>query len=467
MIRPYQLAGSSARLALWVSCVAQLMIVLDISVVNVALPTIQEDLELGRVSTSWVAMAYSLGFAGVLLVGARLADLFGTARVLGWGIAAFTLASLVGGLASSGWLLVTARGVQGVAAAVASPATFTLLTRSFPEGQPRARAISIWTAVSLAGGGIGNITSGILTGLVSWRAVLLINLPIGVGVLLAVAALRHHLIDDRCDGRIHMVAALTATGGFACTAYALSVAGRANYATQAWAAGAAGAVCFAVLGAQQRRAAVRLVPSTLLRRAVILWGNLATALTAVCFQVGLWFFLTFRMQDQLGYGPIQAGLAFLPLTLSMLAINTWVTPRLLTAFEARTLITVGGALACAGLAWLALLTSDSFLMAIALPGLVIGAGGGLLNVPLATVVTTGITAQDAGAASGLMNTAKQFGGTIGLAAASIVVAEFGTDRAAFAFMALVLALVAGIAACAIGPAAPGPSARGERLPGGG
>src|SRR5690625_226016 len=143
------------RLGLWTSCLAQLIVVLDVSVVNVALPSIQADLGLSEVAASWVALAYSLGFAGLLLVGARLADVVGTARLLAWSVAAFTLASLIGGLATEGWVLIAARAAQGVSAAAASPATFTLLTTTHAEGPERTRAIAVWTAGSLAGGRIG------------------------------------------------------------------------------------------------------------------------------------------------------------------------------------------------------------------------------------------------------------------------------------------------------------------------
>ncbi|RKS09424.1 MFS transporter [Nocardiopsis sp. Huas11] len=435
------MSTATRRLALWVSCVAQLMVVLDISVVNIALPSIQTDLALDRVTVTWVALAYGLGFAGALLVGARLADVLGTARVLGWGIALFTLASAVGGLATEGWVLIGARVVQGIAAAVVSPATFTLLTTSHPEGPARIRAVAVWTAVSLAGGGLGTITGGVLTDLVSWRAVLLVNLPIGAAVALGAVALRRWTPDDRRGGRVSLAGAALATGGFTCATYALSVAGTPGSAASFGASGAASVLLFALLVVEQRRTPHRLVPVALLRDRLIVRGNLATALTAVCFQVGLWYFLTYRMQEQLGYTPIQAGLAFLPLTLGLLAVNTWAVPRLMKRCRSRALVCAGAVLAGLGLIWQAL-ADGSFVFAILAPSLVIGVGGGLMNTPLATIVTTGVPPEQAGAASGLMNTGKQFGGAVGLAAATAVAGAAGTDRAAFLLMAAALGAVA-------------------------
>jgi MFS family permease len=425
--------------------VAQLTVVLDVSVVNIALPSIQADLALDRVATTWVALAYGLGFAGVLLVGARLADVLGLARVLVWGVAVFTLASAVGGLATEGWVLIGARVAQGLAAAVVSPATFTLLTTAHPEGPARVRAVAVWTAVSLAGGGLGTIAGGVLTDLVSWRAVLLINLPIGAAVALGALVLRRRTPDDRRGGRVSLTGAVLATGGFTCATYALSVAGTPGSAVVSALTATTSVLLFALLVAEQRRTPHRLVPAALLGDRLIVRGNIATALTAVCFQAGLWYFLTYRLQDQFGYTPIQAGLAFLPLTLGMLVVNTWATPRLMRRVPSRALVRAGAALAALGLVWQALADSGPFALTILAPGLVVGAGGGLLNTPLATIVTTGVPPEQAGAASGLMNTGKQFGGAVGLAAATAVAAGTSTDTAAFLLMAAALAAVAVLA----------------------
>lgn len=426
------------RLGLWTSCLAQLIVVLDVSVVNVALPSIQADLGLSEVAASWVALGYSLGFAGLLLVGARVADVVGTARLLVWSVAAFTLASLIGGLATEGWVLIAARAAQGVSAAAASPATFTLLTTTHAEGPERTRAIAVWTAVSLAGGGMGNIASGLLTDLISWRATLLINLPIGAGVVIAALVLHRRTTEQCSTGRIDFIGAGLATAAFTCAIYAVTVAGEGVSGDLLAVTGSLAVVLFGVLFLQQRRTSHKLVPSDLARDRLIVLGNIATALTGACFQVGLWYFLTYRMQTQFGYSPIQAGLAFLPLTASMLIVNLWLTPRLMKRRAPRALIVAGVVIAVPGLIWLTVVDGGPFAVAVLVPTVTIGIGGGLMNTPLATLVTTGVRPEHAGAASGLMNTAKQFGGAIGLAAATAAAAIAGTDRAAFVFMAVAL-----------------------------
>ncbi|WP_116248032.1 MFS transporter [Nocardiopsis sp. FIRDI 009] len=440
------MATAPRTLALWVACVAQLLVVLDVSVVNVALPSIQADLATGPTRTTWVALAYGLGFAGALLVGARLADVLGTGPVLAWGIGAFTLAGTAGGLATDGTVLVGARAAQGLCAAVVSPATLTLLTTTHPEGPTRTRALAVWTAVSLAGGGLGTILGGALTELVSWRAVLLVNLPVGAAVLAGALLLRRHAPTAPGRGRLDLVGAVLATGGFTCATYALSAAGTpATAASAGWCA-AASAVLFLLLGAQQRRAPHRLVPPGLLRNRLVVRGNVATALTAACFQAGLWYFLTYRMQGAMGLTPMRAGLGFLPLTLTVLVVNTWVTPRLMARVPSRALVALGAATASAGLLWQAFAIGEGYVLTLLGPSVVIGVGGGLLNTPLATVVTAGVPAHEAGAASGLMNTAKQFGGALGLAAASAATALAGTDRAAFLLMGGLVGTVALLAA---------------------
>lgn len=433
---------SRQQLTLWASCFAQLIVVLDVSVVNVALPSIQADLGLRSDAASWVATAYSLGFAGLLLVGARLADAVGTLRLLTWGTAAFTVASVIGGLAPEGWVLIAARAAQGVSAATVSPATFTLLTTTFAEGPGRTRAIAMWTAVSLTGGGLGTIASGALTEWFSWRATLLINLPVGVGVIIAASRLRGQPARARGPAKVDLLGAILAAAAFSSATLALSAAGESSLRHLPLVAGSAALALFVALGLQQRRTKYALVPGALAKDRGIIAGNLAVMLTGACFQVSLWYFMTFRMQSQFGYSPLEAGLAFLPLTTCLLAVNLWVTPRLMERHAPRSLIVAGVAVAGAGLAWLVVVTQGSFATAVLLPSILLGIGGGLVNTPLATVVTTGVAPEHAGAASGLMNTAKQFGGALGLAAAAAGSSALGSDRAAFVLMLVALLGVA-------------------------
>ncbi|MDZ7917283.1 MAG: MFS transporter, partial [Rhodococcus sp. (in: high G+C Gram-positive bacteria)] len=434
----------ASRRALWVASLAQLVVVLDVSVVNVALPSMQYELGMGTAMTSWVATGYSVAFAGALLAAARLADGIGAARVLLWSTVAFTVASILGGLAVTGWMLVAARVGQGLAAAALSPATFTLLTVNYREGPDRTRAIAVWTAVSVAGGGVGNIVSGALTEFSSWRAVLLINVPIGVLVVVGARRLMSGRRPTPAAG-VRWSSAAASVLAFGSAVYALSLfAERGRISGQVLVAFALSVVLASVWVRRDRVSAVPLIPPSLWRREGIAFGTAATALTAICFQVSIWYFLTFRFQQDWGYTPIQTGLAFLPLTVSLLAVNLAVVPRLLDRVGARVLITAGALIAASGVWWIGWSSAGSFWVAVLGPSLVIGIGGGLMNTPLATVVTSGVPEAEAGAASGLMNTAKQFGGALGLSAATAAITVSGNERAPYVVMAVALLAAAAI-----------------------
>ncbi|OZF37494.1 MFS transporter [Rhodococcus sp. 14-2483-1-2] len=434
----------ATRRALWVASVAQLVVVLDVSVLNVALPSMQHDLGLGTAMTSWVATGYSVAFAGALLAAARLADGLGAARVVLWSTVAFTGASILGGLAVTGWMLIGARIGQGLAAAALSPATFTLLTVTYREGPDRTRAIALWTAVSVAGGGIGNIVSGALTEFVSWRSVLLINVPIGVLVVVAARALISGRPTPVAEVRWSSVAASVLAFGSA--VYALSLFAERGRISGPVLVASALSVALALAWVRRDRAsAVPLIPPSLWRRPEIAFGTAATAFTAVCFQVSIWYFLTFRFQQNWGYSPLQTGLAFLPLTVTLMVVNLAVVPRLLDRISARVLISVGALIAASGVWWIGWSSTEQFWIAVLGPSLVVGIGGGLLNTPLATIVTSGVAQEEAGAASGLMNTAKQFGGAVGLSAATAATTVSGNERAPYLVMVLALVVAAALA----------------------
>jgi EmrB/QacA subfamily drug resistance transporter len=443
----------SSRRALWVASIAQLVVVVDVSVVNVALPSIQDDLGLGTAMTSWVATGYSVAFAGALLAAARLADSFGAARVVLWSTVAFTCASILGGLAVTGPMLVAARIGQGMAAAALSPTTFTLLTVTFREGPDRTRAIALWTAVSVAGGGVGNILSGALTEVFSWRAVLLINVPVGVFVV--VAARRMLAARGPVAGTgVRWSSVAASMFAFGSVVYSLSMfADDGRLSGPVLAAFAIGVASAATWMRLDRRSESPLIPSSLWRRRNVALGTTATALTAVCFQVGIWYFLTFRLQQDWQYSPIQTGLAFLPLTVSLMAVNLALVPRLLDHIGARVVIFTGAAVAAAGVWWIADAQTGAFWSAVAGPSIVIGIGGGLMNTPLATVVTSGVPTEQAGAASGLMNTAKQFGGAVGLSAAAAATTISHNERAPYLVMIAALAATAAIITLTRAPAA--------------
>ncbi|MGH3620521.1 MAG: MFS transporter, partial [Sciscionella sp.] len=315
------------------ACAGQLMVVLDVSVVNVALPTIQTSLGFDPVELQWVANAYTLTFARFLLAGGRLADLFGRRRIFLVGLALFTTASLVGGLAGSAATLVTTRGVQGLGAAVLAPVTLTVLTASYPEGAARTRALATWTAVSIAGGAGGNLLGGVLTEFLSWRSVLLINVPIGA-VALAAAA-RHLGGDGHGRGysrggaaRLDLPGTGLATLGLVARTYGVSRAQTEGWADPATLA--AGCVAVLALAAfavvETRLSTAPLLPPALLRNRAVSLGNLVMLLAGASFQVPMWYFLSLYMQNVLHYSALRAGISFLPHTLLTLLVGLRVTP---------------------------------------------------------------------------------------------------------------------------------------------
>lgn len=425
-------AGAGAQVVLVLVCAAQFMVVLDVSVVNVALPSIQRALGFTAGDLPWVATAYALTFGGFLLLGGRLADLYGHGRVLAAGLALFTAASLAGGLAGGAGMLIAARAVQGLGAAVLAPVTLTVLTATFPEGAARTRALAVWTAVSLAGGAAGNLVGGALTEYASWRSILLLNVPIGVAALAGLLTGAVQLpgretqtgaVPTRATGRaggraggLDMPGAVLATGGLPAVTYAVAPGeGRAAAVTAAaWAVGAAALAGFAVVEA--RVAARPLLPPGLLRLRAIWLGNVVMLLAGAAFQVPMWYYLTLYMQNVLHLGALATGLGFLPHTVLTLAVGLRVTPWLMRRVDSRVLIAAGVWVAAAGFAWQSRAgAADTYWTGVAGPAVLLSVGGALFNTPLTSTVTSGVGRADAGAASGLMNTAKQVGGAVGLA----------------------------------------------------
>ncbi|MFG2088946.1 MFS transporter [Spirillospora sp. NPDC048824] len=426
--------SSTPGVALALACIVQFMVVLDVSVVNVALPSIQSSLGFESADLPWVAGAYTLTFAGFLLLGGRLADIQGARRVFLAGLVLFSVPSLVGGLATTPGPLIAARAAQGLGAAVLAPATLTILTTTFPEGPRRTRALAAWTAVSLAGGASGNLIGGVLTESLSWRWILLINAPIGVAAAVLAARLSTGRRKGRA-GRLDLPGAATATSGLALLAYGIMQAGPRGWDDPViLAALAAAAVLLAgFVLIETRLARDPLIPPRLFRVRAIAAGNAVMLLAGACFQVPMWYFLTLYMQDVLHYTALQTGLGFLPHTLLTMTIGLRVTPWLMKHADDRTLVITGALTAAAGFLWQSAITADSgYLSGVLGPAILISVGGGLLNTPLTATVTSGVAERDAGAVSGLMNTAKQVGGAVGLAALTAAVAGHVTTPAALA-----------------------------------
>ncbi|MEV6108324.1 MFS transporter [Streptomyces sp. NPDC051940] len=405
----------------FVACAGQFLIILDVSVMNVALPPVRADLGMSASALQWVVNAYSITFAGLQLLGGRAGDLFGRKRVFLFGLAVFTLASLGGGLAQEPWQLVVARAAQGFGAAVLSPSTLTLVTSAVPEGPARSRAIGTWVAVGAGGGASGGLIGGVLTDALSWRWVLLVNVPIGALVFLAGL---HWLAESRgVRRRLDVPGAALVTGGLAALAYGIVQTERAGWgAWQALAPMSGGLGLLALFAYVESRAAAPLVPLGLFRIRAIAGAN--TAMFAVgAAMFGSWYFLTLQMQNVLGYTPVEAGLAFLPLSL-VIVVASKLGPRLMAVLGTRRTALAGCAVSLAGYVWqsVALTPDGGYAVHLLGPGLLMMFGAGVLTTPLVNAATSGVPAGDAGVVSGVCNTSRMMGGSVGLAVLATVAA---------------------------------------------
>ncbi|MFB7273148.1 MFS transporter [Streptomyces sp. NPDC056244] len=423
---------SAATTALALACAAHFLVLFDVSVMTVALPSVQTDLGFAPAGLQWVVSGYTLAFAGLLLLGGRLADLYGHRRVFIGGLAVFTGASVIGGLATTPAMLIAARAAQGIGAAVLAPLALTLLTTTFPEGPARTRALTVWTAVSLAGGASGNLLGGVLTEYLSWRSVLLINVPIGVPAILFAARVLARRGAPPLRVRLDLPGAVLATAALTLLTFAVSQAHTYAWTDRSTAlpllGGTAALAAFVVV--ETRFAPAPLIPPRLFGLPGIGWGNLAMVLAGAS-QVPLWYFLTLTMQDVLHYSAAQTGLAFVPHAVVMLLVGLRLIPWLMRHVQARVLIATGALISAAGFWWQSGITPDSgYLTGILGPAVTISFGGGLLSTPLTTTVTAGVTSADAGAASGLMNTSRQFGGAFGLAVVLTLTATATPDTPA-------------------------------------
>lgn len=392
---------------------AQMMVVLDTTIVNVALPHIQRSLGFSTGALSWVLNAYILTFGGLLLLGARAGDLFGRRRTFLLGIAVFTLSSLVGGLAPAGWMLLAARAVQGIGAAMAAPSALSLLTTVFAEGPARVRAIALYTTVSAAGGAIGLVAGGILTQLVSWRWVMFVNVPIGLTIwLLGRVAI---VETERRRGRFDLAGALTCTLGVTGVVLALVEAGTDGWTSPVTvSAFAAGVALLGLFLRQERGAAEPILPLRLLTHRTRSSANASRALLYAGFY-GLFYFMAQFLQDVQGYSPLQAGLAFLPMPLSVFLSSQLTSRVLLRRLPGRAVMVLGAAVATAGLLLATRVGIATGYPQIVVSLVLIGAGSGAAFVSLTSASLAEVAPADAGAASGLVNVSQQIGAALGLA----------------------------------------------------
>jgi len=403
------------------ACTGQFLVVLDVSVVNVALPSMRTDLGLSAPGLQWVVNAYSIAFAGFMLLGGRAADIYGRKRMFLTGIGLFTVASLAGGFAQEGWQLLAARAGQGLGAAVLSPATLTILTAAVPEGPARTRAIGTWMAVGAGGGAAGGLIGGVLTDTLSWRWVLLINVPIGALVIVGAAVwLAEGAAGER--RRMDLLGAVLVTAGLATTAY-----GIVQTEAEGWTAAATlvpllgGLVLLGLFVLVEARAAAPLMPLRVLGVRAVSAANVSMLLLGSA-TFGMWYFMTVYAQNILGYTPLQAGLALLPASVAVFVASK-AAPRIMTRSGAKALAVTGVLVTAAGFGWQSTMGVDgSYLTSVCLPGLLMMTGAGLASTPLATLATSGAAPGDAGLVSGLVNTSRTMGGALGLAVLSTVAA---------------------------------------------
>ena len=408
-------------IALTVIAACQLMVVLDATIVNIALPHIQDALKFSTTDLTWVVSAYTLTFGGLLLLGGRAGDILGRRRVFMTGILLFTLASLLGGFAQEPWQLLAARALQGVGGAIASPTSLALITTTFPEGPERNRAFGVFAAVSAGGGAIGLLAGGMLTEWLDWRWVLFVNVPIGL--LIAFLTPLYISESERHPGRFDIAGALTSTAGMASLVYGFIRASEEGWRDSLTLGSfGAAAVLLLAFGLIESRAKEPITPLRMFadrNRS----GTYVIMLSLAAAMFGMFFFIVLFVQNVLDYTPIEAGLAFLPVTVAI-AIGAGLSQRLLPVLGPKPFMVVGSALAVIGLGWQTFISPDSsYAGGVLGPMLVFGFGMGLNFVTLTLTAVSGVAQHEAGAASGLLNVTQQVGGSLGLA---ILTTVFGT-----------------------------------------
>ena len=416
-------------IALILLCSAQFVVVLDASIVNVALPTIGEALDFTESSLPWVVNAYVLTFGGFLLLGGRLADLLGRRRVFMFGLVLFALASLLGGLATTSGQLVAARALQGLGGALLSPAALSIGATTFKDGAERNKALGIWGAVAGSGGAAGVLLGGVLTEYLGWEWVLWVNVPIGI----AAAALAPSLIaESRAEQETRhfdFAGAATITLGLSALVFALLDAEDAGWGSaQTVGTLVAAAILLIAFVAIERRSKAPLVPFRVFRLRTITGANVVGILVGASL-FSMFFFISLYMQQVLGYSAIKAGLSYLPLAVSII-LSAGIASALVTKVGFKPILATGMVLIAAGLLWFSQISPDgTFLADILGPSLLAAVGLGFAFVPVTIAAVSGIEDREQGLASGLINTSQQVGGALGLAIlAAIANSEIGTSH---------------------------------------
>jgi EmrB/QacA subfamily drug resistance transporter len=423
-------------LVLVLICLAQFMVVLDATIVNVALPSIQKDLGLSEANLQWIINAYTLVFGGFLLLGGRAGDLLGRKRLFLIGLVIFTTASLLDGLAVSSGMLIASRALQGLGAALISPAALSIISTTFAEGAERAKALGVWAAIAIGGSAVGLILGGVLTQAFSWPWIFFVNVPVGIAAFLL--SLRYVPESRNAHHSSYDIAgAVTVTGGLMALVYAIVTA-----ASDGW--GSTTTIVFFVVAAVllasfvlvEQRSAEPLVRLSIFRIRTLAAANVVMFLVASGL-FAMFFFNTLYIQQVLGYGPLKAGLAFLPFTAGIL-VSAGLASNSTTRVGVRPIAVTGMVLTIVGMLWLARLPVHGSYSTDVLPALVLSSlGMGAVFMPLTLVATTGLENQDQGLASGLFNTSQQIGGALGLAILSTVAASHSAQAGGTQMHALV------------------------------
>ncbi|MEV6849500.1 MFS transporter [Actinoplanes sp. NPDC051411] len=410
--------SSRPGLTLAAVAVVQFMVSLDLSVVNVGLPSIGAGLGFSPVGLTWVIHAYALTFGGLLLLGGKLADRYGRKRVLLAGLTVFGLASLLGGFTQQAGELVAARALQGAGAAMLSPAALALLTATFPAGRARVRAYGIWAAMNAAGGALGVLTGGVLTQYAGWRWVMFVSVPMSLIALALALAGRGIALDPVQEraGRPDVLGAVLATSGMG-----LLVFGVVRTDRYAWTSPVtvgtltlAAALLAVFLYAESRTAGDPLIRLGLLRNRSVAGANLYNLLVGAAM-AGAFYFASLYLQRVLAIGPALTGVMFLPFALGV-AAGSVLAIKLGYRLPARTLLILGGLLTAAGFAWFGRISpGGSFLTDVLGPSIVASVGFGLCLGPVVSIATAGVAPHEAGTASGLLNSSRQIGASLGLA----------------------------------------------------
>jgi len=401
--------------ALALLATTQFVIVLDAAIVNVALPTIGGDLKISQDNLAWVVNAYVLTFGGFLLLGGRLADVLGRRRMFIGGLFVFAIASLLGGLATSEGQLAAARALQGFGGAMLAPAALSMVTVTFDEGAERNKALGVWGAVSGSGGAAGVLLGGVLTEYLGWEWVFWVNVPIAIGAAMLAPRMLHESRRESDTRTFDVAGAVTVTAGLAILVFALVDARRAGWeSTQTIGLLIASAMLLSVFVVVERRSAAPLVPFRIFRSRTLTGSNI-TALLIGAALFSMFYFISLYMQQVLQYDALKAGLSYLPLAIFII-ISAGMASQLVTKVGFKPILVVGMALIAIALVWFAQVSvGDSYVKAILGPSIVAAIGLGFAFVPVTIGAVSGVSEGDSGLASGLINTAQQVGGALGLA----------------------------------------------------